>query len=146
MVVSLPERDVFSLSLAKIRDDLVVAMAGRAAEAVVFGADMVTSGAEADIEHATKYATAMVTRWGFSDRIGLVRVPDNHAANDPMVKEEIRAIVARAYADALEMMKTHRDRLDAIALALLDKESLNGGEVRALAGVPAIEEQLAEAA
>jgi hypothetical protein len=44
------------------------------------------------------------------------------------------------------MMKTHRDRLDAIALALLDKESLNGGEVRALAGVPAIEEQLAEAA
>lgn len=146
MVVSLPERDAFSLSLAKIRDDLVVAMAGRAAEAEVFGADMVTSGAEADIEHATKYATAMVTRWGFSDRIGLVRVPDSHAANDPAVKEEIRAIVAKAYADALDMMKTHRDRLDAIALALLDKESLNGTEVRALAGIPALEEQLAEAA
>ncbi len=146
MVVSLPERDRFSMPLGKLRADLVMAMAGRAAEAEVFGADMITSGAEADIEHATKYATAMVTRWGFSDRIGLVRVPDSHAANDPMVKEEIRAIVAKAYADALEMMKTHRARLDAIALALLDKESLNGTEVRALAGVPAIEEQLAEAA
>jgi ATP-dependent metalloprotease FtsH len=134
MVVSLPERDAFSLPLAKIRDDLVVTMAGRAAEAEVFGTDMITSGAEADIEHATKYATAMVTRWGFSEKIGLVRVPDNHAANDPLVKEEIRAIVAKAYADAVEMMKTNRDKLDAIALALLDKDSLTGNEVRALAG------------
>jgi cell division protease FtsH len=146
MVVSLPDRDRVSMPLGKLRADLVMAMAGRAAEAEVFGADMITSGAETDIEHATKYATAMVTRWGFSDRIGLVRVPDSHAANDSIVREEIRAVVAKAYADALAMMKTHRDRLDAIALALLDKESLNGTEVRALAGVPAIEEQLAEAA
>lgn len=146
MVVSLPERDRFSMPLGKLRADLVMAMAGRAAEAEVFGSDMITSGAEADIDHATKYATAMVTRWGFSEKIGMVRISDAHAANDQAVKDEIRGVVARAYADALEMMKSHRDKLDAIALALLDKESLTGSEVRVLAGVSAIEEPLAEAA
>jgi ATP-dependent metalloprotease FtsH len=145
MVVSLPERDRFSLPLGKLKADLVMAMGGRAAEAIVFGDDMITSGAEGDIDHATKYATAMVTRWGFSKKIGLVRVPDDHAANDPVVREEIRSIVAAAYADAREMLASHRDKLDAIAEALLDKESLSGDEVRALAGADASENMAAAA-
>ncbi|NTF23572.1 ATP-dependent zinc metalloprotease FtsH [Agrobacterium rubi] len=137
MVVSLPERDRFSMPLAKLRDDLVMAMAGRAAEAVVFGEDMITSGAEADIDHATRYATAMVTRWGFSKTIGMVRITDAQATNDQAVKDEIRLVVAKAYQDALTLVEGNRDRLQAIADALLDKESLTGDEVRRLAVAPA---------
>ena len=107
-----------------------MAMAGRAAECVVFGADMVTSGAESDIEQATRFATAMVTRWGFSEAVGLVRVPEGQAANDEVVRKEIRLVVSEAYDAALGLVTRNRGALDAVASALLDKESLGGDEVR----------------
>lgn len=132
MVVSLPERDRVSITLAKLQDDLVVAMAGRAAEAVTFGEDMITSGAESDIQFATDRATAMVTRWGFSDTIGMVRIPDGHAASDQTVKDEIRAVVKKAYERALAIVRDNKETLDRIAEALLDQETISGDQVRAL--------------
>lgn len=144
MVVSLPTRDRVSVSLAKLRDDLVVTMAGRAAELVIFGPDMITSGAESDIEYATLCATSMVTRWGFSEKIGMVRVPESHAANDDVVKAEIRTIVGRAFDDAVEMVKANRAQLEAIAQALLKKEYLSGDEIRVLALRPANDDKALE--
>jgi cell division protease FtsH len=132
MVVRLPENDRVSLTLAKLLDDLAVTMAGRAAEAIVFGKDFVTTGAQSDIEHATMYATAMVTDWGLSDKVGMVKVSKERAANDPLVESEIRSIIGEAYSRAVALVTEHRKALEAVALALLDKESLDGDEVRAL--------------
>ncbi|MCZ7862402.1 AAA family ATPase [Agrobacterium salinitolerans] len=132
MVVRLPEGDRVSVTVAKLRDDLKVAMAGRAAEEVAFGQDAVTTGAQADIEFATEYATRMVVDWGFSEKIGMVKVSRERAERDPDVNEEIRAIVAEAYDDARRMIRDNKDRLTAIAEALMDRETLTGDEVRKL--------------
>lgn len=133
MVVRLPDGDRVSLPVAKIRDDLAVAMAGRAAEELMFGKDAITTGAQADIEFATEWATRMVVDWGFSESIGMVKVSRERADHDPEVHSEIRAIVNEAYFDALGMLKENRDKLRAIAEALLDRETLTGDEVRILA-------------
>lgn len=132
MVVSLPERDRVSITLAKLQDDLVVAMAGRAAEAVKFGENLITSGAESDIQYATERATAMVTRWGFSSTIGMVRISDSHAATDQTVKDEIRDVVKAAYDRAMSLIGDNRAALDRIAEALLDQETISGDQVRSL--------------
>lgn len=132
MVVRLPEGDRVSLPVAKIRDDLAVAMAGRAAEEIVFGHDAITTGAQADIEFATEWATRMVVDWGFSEIVGMVKVSRERADNDPEVRAEIKSIIAEAYFDALDTIRKHRVSLNAIAEALLDKETLTGDEVRAL--------------
>ena len=70
MVMRLPERDQLSLTKAKLKSDLAVAMGGRAAEELVFGEDKVTSGASSDIKMATNMARAMVTQFGMSDKLG----------------------------------------------------------------------------
>jgi cell division protease FtsH len=133
MVVRLPEGDRVSVTVGKLRDDLNIAMAGRAAEEIVFGIDAITTGAQADIEFATDYATRMVVDWGFSEKIGMVKVSRERAERDPDVHAEIRAIVAEAYDDARSMIRKNKDGLVAIAEALLDRETLTGDEVRKLA-------------
>lgn len=132
MVVRLPEEDRVSVTVAKLRDDLKVAMAGRAAEEVAFGQDAITTGAQADIEYATEYATRMVVDWGFSEKIGMVKVSRERAERDPDVHAEIREIVSEAYYDAMTIIRDNKDRLTAIAEALLDRETLTGDEVRRL--------------
>jgi cell division protease FtsH len=132
MVVRLPDGDRVSLPVAKIRDDLAVAMAGRAAEEIEFGVDSITTGAQADIEFATQWATRMVVDWGFSKRIGMVKVSTERAERDKTVQMEVRAIVAEAYRNAHTMIEANREKLTAIAEALLDRETLTGDEVRAL--------------
>ena len=78
MVMQLPERDKLSMSYEQMTSRLAIMMGGRVAEEMVFGKDKVTSGAQSDIEQATKLARMMVTRWGFSPRArhrGLRREP-----------------------------------------------------------------------
>jgi cell division protease FtsH len=71
LVMRLPERDQFSVTRAKLIDDLAVAMGGRAAEELIFGYDKVTTGASSDIKQATRMAKSMITKWGLSDKMGL---------------------------------------------------------------------------
>ncbi len=77
MVMQLPERDKLSMSYEQMTSRLAVLMGGRVAEELIFGKDKVTSGAQSDIEQATKLARAMVTRWGFSDELGTVMYGEN---------------------------------------------------------------------
>ena len=77
MVMQLPERDKLSTSYAQMTSRLAVCMGGRVAEEIIFGKDQITSGAQSDIEQATKLARAMVTRWGFSDELGTVMYGEN---------------------------------------------------------------------
>ena len=136
VTASLPERDRHTHALSDLRARLVMLMAGRAAEEHILGADHVTTGAGGDIQHATRIARRMVVRFGMSRKLGMV---DLSAEDEPLaahtarlVDEEIRRIIDEAYQDALEMLEKHRDLMDRIAAALLEKETLGRDELRTL--------------
>ncbi len=77
MVMRLPDRDQLSMSRQKLQADLCVAFGGRVAEELIFGYDKVTTGAQSDIEMATRMARAMVTRFGMSDELGPIAYAEN---------------------------------------------------------------------
>ncbi|MBM4417225.1 MAG: ATP-dependent zinc metalloprotease FtsH [Chloroflexi bacterium] len=122
------------------------ALGGRAAEQIVFG-DM-TTGAESDLQQVTAIARQMVTRWGMSADIGLIALDpvsqDNFLGVEPVrprwysdetalrVDQAIRSIVDECYERAVELLKRERLRLDALAEALLARESLDEREIRAI--------------
>jgi len=136
MVVRLPEGDRVSLSRAKLEADIAVAMAGRAAEDLVFGGQAVTTGAEADFRAATDIARRMVTSWGMSELVGCVA----HTAGESSermawrIDEEVRRITDEGMERARRLLTTDRRALDAIAEALLERETLTGAEIEELAG------------
>src|SRR5688500_2088561 len=78
MVMQLPERDKLSMSYEQMTSRLAIMMGGRIAEEMIFGKDKVTSGAQSDIEQATRLARMMVTKWGFSPELGTVAYGDNN--------------------------------------------------------------------
>lgn len=145
LVMRLPETDRFSVSRAKLHDDLAVAMAGRAAEELTFGYDKVTTGASSDIEQATKMAKAMVTKWGLSDKVGTIdySVDDsmkNYGSSESAISEEtsklidseVKRIVDEALQRAKEILTTKKPDLEKLAKALLEFETLSGDEIKDL--------------
>ena len=148
MVVRLPLAERLSISRRRLDADLVVTMAGRAAEAIVFGEAAVTAGAAADIERATGLARRMVAEWGMDEEIGLVRAVELDPRTGepaPLGDETRRAIdrrvrdrIAEAYQEAKAMLLERRELLDRLTEALLERETLAGEEVMAMvAGAPA---------
>jgi cell division protease FtsH len=146
VTLATPEADRFNYS----RDDLIakikVALGGRAAEKVVFG-DL-TTGAESDIQNLTQIARGMVGRWGMSDAIGAIAVTDGRQdgallpgsvpASPPtqqLVDEEVRRIVDGAEQDVIKLLERERGRLDALARALLERETLDQPDAYEVAGV-----------
>lgn len=144
-----PEDDRYNFSEAYVRARIVGALGGRAAEELVYGDR--TTGAENDLEHVTRLARMMVTRWGMSEGVGplsLVTRDDPYlsgAAANPaamamseetarLVDAEVRRIVDESYRTAKELLHEHRAALDALATALLDKESLDAEDVQAVVG------------
>jgi len=144
----LPETDRISVSKAKLKADLAVAMGGRIAEEIIFGHEKVTTGASSDIRMATEMARRMVTEWGMSDKLGPIlysanqeevflghsvaqskNLSDDTAA---IIDAEIKMIVQNAYARATEIITTHIDQLHAVAKALLEYEMLSGDEIKGL--------------
>lgn len=148
MVMRLPEGDRLSVSKAKLLDDLRVAMGGRIAEEMIFGPDMVTTGASADIRMATDMATRMVTEWGMSDKLGMqaYAAPEQEVflghsvtqhkniSDDTLrqVDEEVNRILDETYADAKRILTENRDELDRLGEALLEYETLSGDDIKAL--------------
>lgn len=132
LVMRLPEHDRFCIPVEKLEADLIVAMGGRAAEEVVFGPKKITTGAASDIAHATNIVTKMVTEWGMSPAIGMVRVARSGDSLPREVEQEIRRIIDEMYAAAKACIEDNRDALDALAEALLEHETIEGDEVRAI--------------
>ena len=148
MVMRLPERDQVSVTRAKLKADLAVAMGGRLAEEIIFGHEKVTSGASSDISMATKMAKAMVTRWGMSDKLGPLAYAENEeevflghsvARQQNMSEEtqrvidaEVRRIVDEGYETARKVLTDHIDDLHTIAKGLLEYETLSGEEIQNL--------------
>jgi len=144
LVMRLPERDRFSVTRAKLHDDLVVAMGGRAAEEMIFGYDLVTTGASSDISQATNIARNMITRWGLSDKIGAVDYGQDEStkyyssAKDfseetaKLIDSETKRIIEEALTKAKKILTEKKVDLEKLAQSLLEYETLSGDEIKDL--------------
>jgi cell division protease FtsH len=130
----LPEEDRYLHTKEELADRMVVALAGRAAEEVVFG--RVTNGAADDLEKVTEIARAMVFEWGMSDTVtSRTMRADNYALSENTKRlrdEEQARLTDTAYEAAVRLLHKHRAPLDRIAGALLEKETLVRDEVQEL--------------
>ncbi|MCB8883487.1 ATP-dependent zinc metalloprotease FtsH [Acidisoma cellulosilytica] len=148
LVMSLPEGDRYSKSKSKLLGELTMAMGGRAAEEIIFGADKVSNGASGDIKMATDQSRRMITEWGMSDKLGMIAYGDNgqevflgHSvtqhknvseATAREIDTEIKSIIDAAYAKAKALLTENVAALHAIARALLEFETLSGDEIRGM--------------
>jgi cell division protease FtsH len=148
MVMQLPEGDRYSMKLKQMTSRLAIMMGGRVAEELIFGEENVTSGAQSDIEQATKLARAMVTRWGYSKELGTVAYGDNQEevflghsvtrnqnvseATSQKIDAEIRKLVEDGHALATRILKDKQKDLEGLARGLLEFETLTGDEIRDL--------------
>jgi cell division protease FtsH len=146
MVMSLPEGDRYSTSKAKLLQQVIMAMGGRAAEELVFGPDKVSNGASGDIKMATDTTRRMITEWGMSEKLGMISYGDNgqevflgHSvtqnknvseATAREIDTEIKAVIDHAYAEAKRILTERRDDLEALAKGLLEYETLSGDEIQ----------------
>ncbi|MGH3000053.1 MAG: ATP-dependent zinc metalloprotease FtsH, partial [Gaiellaceae bacterium] len=130
----LPEEDRYMRTKEELIDWMVVGLAGRAAEEVVFG--RVTTGAANDLEKVTEIARSMVFEWGMSDLMSTRTVrADNYALSEETKRlrdSEQARLTDGAYEESLRLIEKHRVSLDRLAGALLEKETLVRDEVLAL--------------
>jgi cell division protease FtsH len=147
VTLSTPEGDRYNYARDELLAQIKVALGGRAAEKVVF--EDVTTGAESDIQNLTQVARGMVGRWGMSDAIGPIAVtdgrqdgpllPGSSPTSEPtqeLIDQEVRRIVDESERDVVELLTRERDRLEALANALLERETLDQPEAYEVAGVP----------
>lgn len=150
VTLSTPDGDRYSYRREDLVAKIKVALGGRGAEKVVF--DEISTGAESDIQNLTQVARGMVGRWGMSDQIGPIAVtggrqdgmllPGAAPASEPtqeLVDKEVRRIVDEAEEEVVELLRRERDRLDALATALLDRETLDQIEAYEVAGVSPVD-------
>jgi cell division protease FtsH len=146
---TLPEDDRVSVTREQLEANLVKAYGGRVAEELVFGRDRVTTGAASDIQQATGLARRYVSQWGLSDEIGPILVGDNEQElflgreiqtrrevserTAQLVDSEVTRVIKEAYARATVVLQENMDLLHLVAAALLDRETLTGDDVAALA-------------
>ncbi len=139
----LPDEDKYSQTRSEMLDQLAYMLGGRAAEEMVFHDP--TTGAGNDIEKATSLARAMVTQYGMTERLGAIKLGD--ASSEPflgrdmghqrnysedvaaMIDDETKKFLAAAHQEAFDILEENRDVLDALVLALLDRETLDKAEV-----------------
>ncbi len=157
VTLSTPESDRYNYARDELLAQIKVALGGRAAEKVVF--DDVTTGAESDIQNLTQVARGMVGRWGMSDAIGPIAVtdgrqdgpllPGSSPTSEPtqeLIDQEVRRIVDEAERDVIQLLEQERGRLEALANALLERETLDQPDAYEVAGVPLPETDPAEKA
>ncbi len=155
--MSLPEEDSNYMTKNQMEDEIVILLGGRVAEKLVL--DDISTGASNDLERATSIARAMVTRYGFSDRLGPVvygsdpgqtflgrDFSQGRGYSETVAAEidsEMRELIDDAYDQCAEILKRHMDQLHRVAEALLERETLSGEEFRILmegGQLPAMEE------
>lgn len=146
-----PLTDRYNYPEAYLRAKIVGILGGRAAEEVVYGTK--TTGAESDIEQATGIARQMVTRWGMSDRLGMVELAPRgnnwtgqgggFMGSRPygeetakLIDAEVLRIIAECHEEARRLLRQHRAALDALVTALMEWESLDEKEILTATGLP----------
>ena len=147
VTVSIPENDTSYSTKKQMLDRLILDLGGRAAEEIVL--DDVSTGASADIQHATKTARNMVMRFGMSDKLGMVLYGSEHSDTEVFlgrdfnntknysekfaaeIDEEVRTILDNAYAECKKILTEHIDKLHLIAGYLLKNEFMDGDQFKA---------------
>ena len=140
----LPEEDKYTNRKNELLASLTVKMGGRVAEEIAFGD--VTNGAAGDIKMATAMARKMVCEWGMSEKLGMVeygehedyvflgrdisRARDYSEATAEQIDHEVRRILDEAYQKAKQTLLANRDKLEVIAKALLEYETLDGSQIK----------------
>jgi len=148
LAFTLPEDDRVSVTREQLEARLVMAYGGRCAEELIFGRDHVTTGASSDIQFATGLARRYVSQWGLSDAIGPILVGDNEQEvflgreltsrrtvserTAQQVDDEVARVINEAYNRAMDTLTEHRDLLDRIAAALLERETLTREDIALL--------------
>ena len=125
------DEDKYYISKTEMQEKLIALLGGRAAEKLVL--NDISTGASNDIEIATKIARDMVTKYGMSDNLGPIDFQGKEPYEMQMfgenigdkIGEEVKKLIDIAYSDALSLLQQHRDKLDMIAQALLEKEKIN---------------------
>ncbi|HEY9489863.1 MAG TPA: ATP-dependent zinc metalloprotease FtsH, partial [Chryseosolibacter sp.] len=153
-----PESDRYNYTESYLRARIIGILGGRSAEEVVFGSR--TTGAENDIEQATNLARGMVTRWGMSDRLGMIQLAPksnpylngqpgaNFGGTKPFsentaqaIDDEVLRIIGECHEEARRLLHQHRQQLDALAQALLQQETLNEQEILQITGLKRLKYQ-----
>jgi cell division protease FtsH len=146
-----PDSDRYNYPEGYLRARIVGMLGGRAAEEIVYGTK--TTGAESDIEQATGLARRMVTRWGMSERLGLVQLAprenpylsdaNGYGGSRPFseataaaIDAEVLKIIGESHDEAKRLLSAHRQQLDALVEALLARETLNEQEILEVTGLP----------
>ena len=146
LTMFLPEEDRYSMSKRSILSQICALYGGRVAEELTLGPDGITTGAANDIERSTKMARSMVTKWGLSEQLGPLMYEEEdgevflgmsagssrlRVSGDTARKidEEVRAIIDDCYAEAKKLLEENRDKLDAMAEALLEYETIDRQQI-----------------
>lgn len=147
----LPEEDRVNISETELRTRLIFLLGGRAAEKLIF--DELSAGAEDDLNKATQIARRMVTYWGMSDQVGPVAFRDSedhpflgkeiteprryseHTAQ--LIDDEISHFLRDAYNKAIDILTINRDKLDSLAKALEESETLDENDIEKIIGASA---------
>jgi cell division protease FtsH len=148
ITASLPETDRHNYTKQWLEGSLAMFFGGRVAEELIFGPDAVTTGAGNDIERATGLARRMVTQFGMSEKVGPLAVGEREQEvflgrefgsrreiseqTARLVDDEVKRLIDEAYEKARTLLTTHRDLLDRIALALLDRETIDRDDLERL--------------
>lgn len=146
----MPENDTALGTTQRYIDQISWTLGGRAAEEIVFGD--VTNGASSDLEHVTRLARTMITRWGMSARLGprvfgqkeelvflgreIGEQRDYSESIAEQIDQEVHEIVTKAYQRALDVLRANRDKLDAVAQRLMEAETIGREEFLELMGEP----------
>ena len=142
----LPEEDRYSLSRLGVLSQITSLFGGRIAEEMVNGADGVTTGAANDIEHATRLARSMVTKWGLSENLGPIMYDEDDGevflgmsagvkpkpisgATAKAIDDEVRRIVEQCYTNARSILDQNEDKLHTMAEALIEYETLSPDQI-----------------
>ncbi|WP_411093069.1 ATP-dependent zinc metalloprotease FtsH [Streptomyces sp. 049-1] len=143
VTLSTPDADKYAYTEEYLRGRIIGALGGMAAEHVVYG--VITTGSESDLEQVTNIARGMVARWGMSERVGRLSALPGDAqqayglAAAPQTLDaidgEMRRVVDSCYEEAVRKLRDHRERLDALAEALLASETLDEAEAYRIAGI-----------
>jgi cell division protease FtsH len=146
VTLSTPEDDRFNYSEQELRAKIRVSAGGRAAEELVFGD--ATTGAESDIQQVTRIARGMVERWGMSEKVGFLAVAPQDGqspllpgsepvseATQELIDAEVRRIVDEEMDATEQLLADNRERLEALAEALLERETLDEVDAYAAAGI-----------
>ncbi|MEL6378562.1 MAG: ATP-dependent zinc metalloprotease FtsH, partial [Pseudomonadota bacterium] len=148
MVQYLPERDKLSFSLQQMRARIATAMGGRVAEELKFGMEHVTSGAQSDIDMATKIARAMVTQYGLSEKLGPIAYAEDEGEvflgqsiarsksistdTAKLIEDEVKGFVMEGYNRAKQILTDRNEDWERLSQALLEYETLTGDEITRL--------------